>query len=125
MKIGEIIKSYRVEHNMSLRDFAKVSGISNAYLSMLEKGKHPRSGKPIVPTLTKLNQLASAMNMRIDDLISVMDDTPVSFSGGFSLSSLEKRIILKFRALPSGERRMVLRSLGLDDEEEKNDVSAG
>ncbi len=123
MKIGEIIKQYRNEHGYSLREFSKLSGVSNSYLSMLESGKHPRSGRPIVPTLTKLNQIADAMGLRIDDLISAMDDTPVKIDdGGFYVSSLEKQIILRFRDLPDGERNMLLRSLGL---EEKGDESRG
>lgn len=123
MKIGEIIKQYRNEHGYSLREFAKLSGVSNSYISMLESGKHPRSGRPIVPTLTKLNQIADAMGLRVDDLISAMDDTPVKIDdGGFYVSSLEKQIILRFRALPDGERNMLLRSLGL---EEKGDNTGG
>jgi transcriptional regulator with XRE-family HTH domain len=124
MKIGEIIKQYRNEHGYSLREFAKLSGVSNSYISMLESGKHPRSGRPIVPTLTKLNQIADAMGLRVDDLISAMDDTPVKIDdgGGFYVSPLEKQIILRFRALPDGERNMLLRSLGLG---EKGDKSRG
>lgn len=120
MKIGEIIKQYRNEHGYSLREFAKLSGVSNSYISMLESGKHPRSGRPIVPTLTKLNQIADAMGLRVDDLVSAMDDTPVKIDddGGFYVSPLEKQIILRFRALPYGERNMLLRSLGLEEKGE-------
>lgn len=79
MKIGEIIKKYRDEHGYSLREFSRISGVSNSYLSMLESGRHPRTGRPIVPTLTKINQIADAMGIGVDDLINVMDDTPVRF----------------------------------------------
>lgn len=118
MKIGEILRNYREEHGYSLREFAKLSGVSNSYLSMLESGRHPRSGRPIVPTLTKLNQIAAAMGIRVDDLIANMDDTPVRFDDeepAFRLSSLEKDIITRFRLLPDGEKNMLLRSLGLGD----------
>lgn len=116
MKIGEILKTYREEHGYSLREFAKLSGVSNSYLSMLESGRHPRSGRPIVPTLTKLNQIAAAMGIGVDDLIANMDDTPVRFDDApsFRLSALEKEIISRFRLLPDGEKNMILRSLGLD-----------
>lgn len=39
MKIGEIIKKYRDEHGYSLREFSRISGVSNSYLSMLESGR--------------------------------------------------------------------------------------
>ena len=99
---------------------ARISGVSNSYLSMLESGRHPRTGRPIVPTLTKINQIADAMGIGVDDLINVMDDTPVRFdsdeeSCSFRLSPLEKDIILRFRLLSDGERNMFLRSLGIDD----------
>lgn len=120
MKLGDIIKKYREDHGLSLRAFSDLSGVSNSYLSMLESGKHPRSGRPIVPTLTKLNQLADAMGLRIDDLIQEMDDMPVKIDGDFSLSPLEKQIIMRFRLLPDGERNMILRSLGLEEEKKKD-----
>ena len=120
MKLGDIIKKYREDHGLSLRAFSDLSGVSNSYLSMLESGKHPRSGRPIVPTLTKLNQLADAMGLRVDDLIQEMDDMPVKINGDFSLSPLEKQIIMRFRLLPDGERNMILRSLGLEEENKKD-----
>ena len=120
MKLGDIIKKYREDHGLSLRAFSDLSGVSNSYLSMLESGKHPRSGRPIVPTLTKLNQLADAMGLRVDDLIQEMDDMPVKIDGDFSLSPLEKQIIMRFRLLPDGERNMILRSLGLEEENKKD-----
>lgn len=43
MTLGEIIKKYRTEHDMSMRDFEALSGISRGYLSMLEKNENPRS----------------------------------------------------------------------------------
>ena len=120
MKLGDIIKKYREDHGLSLRAFSYLSGVSNSYLSMLESGKHPRSGRPIVPTLTKLNQLADAMGLRVDDLIQEMDDMPVKIDGDCSLSPLEKQIIMRFRLLPDGERNMILRSLGLEEEKKKD-----
>ena len=120
MKLGDIIKKYREDHGLSLRAFSDLSGVSNSYLSMLESGKHPRSGRPIVPTLTKLNQLADAMGLRVDDLIQEMDDMPVKIDDDFFLSPLEKQIIMRFRLLPDGERNMILRSLGLEEEKKKD-----
>ena len=122
MKLGAILKSYREENGLSLREFAKRSGVSNSYLSMLETGRQPQSGRPIVPTLTTLNKIAAAMCMRVDDLIAAVDDMPVSIEEniapaavGFALSALEMDIITRFRSLPTGEKNFVLRSLGLPE----------
>ena len=44
MKIGDLIQKYRAEHDMSQRQFAIMCGLSNGYISMLEKGKNPKTG---------------------------------------------------------------------------------
>lgn len=77
MTLGEYILNYREEHDISQRQFARMTGLSNSYISMLEKGLNPSSGKPIVPTLLAFNNIANAMNMSLDELFSVVDDTPV------------------------------------------------
>ena len=39
MRLGEFVKLYREHAEMSIRDFARVSGLSPAYISMLENNK--------------------------------------------------------------------------------------
>ncbi len=51
MTLGDLIKSYRNEHSLSMDKFSDLSGISTAYISLLEKNKHPKTGKPIIPSL--------------------------------------------------------------------------
>ena len=41
MTLGELIKEYRSKNNLSMDAFADKSGISKAYISLLEKNKHP------------------------------------------------------------------------------------
>ena len=36
MTLGEIIKEYRISHSLSMDGFSKLSGISKAYISLLE-----------------------------------------------------------------------------------------
>lgn len=74
MFLGEIIKKYREEHNLSLRAFANKCGLSYTYISMLEKNTDYRTGKPIAPTLDSVKYIASAMNIPIDDLLKLLDD---------------------------------------------------
>lgn len=54
MTLGEYILNYREKHDISQRQFARMTGLSNSYISMLEKGLNPSSGKPIIPTILNL-----------------------------------------------------------------------
>lgn len=71
MKLGQVIKIYREENNISMEDFSKASGISKGYISMLEKDKNPQSGKPITPSIDMYENAAKGMNMSIESLISL------------------------------------------------------
>jgi transcriptional regulator with XRE-family HTH domain len=124
MTLGELLKKYREENGLSLRDFAKKSGISNSYLSMLETGRKPSTGRPIVPTLTKLNQIADGMGLRIDDLILMIDDTPVNLNkeNGLELSLQEKQIINSFRNADEKTRRLGTYALLIDQIKEPQEL---
>jgi transcriptional regulator with XRE-family HTH domain len=55
----------------SLRDIADRSGISHTYLSHLEKGKDPRTGKPLYPSPDTLRALSKAYNYSYEELMMV------------------------------------------------------
>ena len=44
---------------------------------MIEKNRNPRTGKPIAPSYEVYKILAKAMGMRLEDLLSMLDDTTV------------------------------------------------
>lgn len=69
MKLGEIVRNYREENRLSMRDFAKKSGLSSGYISMLEKDRNPRNGKPIVPSIETYDCVATAMGISLDELL--------------------------------------------------------
>ena len=73
MTLGEIIKAYRNDHKMSMDDFAKKSGLSKSYIHLLEKNKHPKTGKPIIPSIPTIKQAADAMGIDFDHLFSQID----------------------------------------------------
>ncbi len=77
MTLKDLIADYRNEHGLSQRQFATVCGLSNGYISMLEKGINPNTKLPVTPTLPKLKQLASGMGMTLTDLLVKVDDMPV------------------------------------------------
>ena len=78
MTIGDVIREYRKKNELSQRAFAEKCGdITNGYMSMIEKGKNPATGKPLVPSIEKLASIAKAMDMSLHHLIEITDDMPV------------------------------------------------
>ena len=75
MKIGEYIRQYREENKLSQREFAKMCGLSNAYISMLEKGVNPSTGEPAVPSMKVYLQISQAMGISIQTLMEAVDDS--------------------------------------------------
>ena len=80
MTISEILKQYRDEHSLSQRQFADQCGMTNGYISLLERGVNRKTGKPVTPTLASLQKIARAMGTTIDDLLISADDLEVDIS---------------------------------------------
>lgn len=88
MKLGELLKSYRTEHKLSMDAFCELSDLTKGYISMLEKNEHPKSKKPIVPSYDTIEKIAKGMQISTEDLIDMLDDdqeiqinaTPTDFS---------------------------------------------
>jgi transcriptional regulator with XRE-family HTH domain len=69
--LGEFIKSQRRLANLSLRDLAEKTNVSNPYLSQLERGLHE-------PSVRVLKSIAGALNMSAETLLAqagLMEDT--------------------------------------------------
>ena len=77
MTLKDLIIEYRNDHGLSQRQFATACGLSNGYISMLEKEMNPNTKLPVTPTLPKLKQLASGMGISLTDLLVKVDDMPV------------------------------------------------
>lgn len=73
MTLGDIIKDYRTQHNLSMDAFSEKSGISKAYISLLEKNKHPKTGKAIAPSIQCIKQAANGMDIDFNILFSMLD----------------------------------------------------
>lgn len=73
MILGEIIKEFRTTHKMSMEVFAKNSGLTKGYISMLEKNEHPKTKKPIIPTEETLTKVAKGMMVDIDTILEKLD----------------------------------------------------
>ena len=74
MKIGEIVKKYRVSSGLTMQEFADNIGKTKGYISMLEKGRNPQTGRPITPTVDTLKKIASAMDVDFNLLLDQIDD---------------------------------------------------
>lgn len=79
MILGDLIKEYRREHGCSMDQFAKMTGLSKAYISILERNVNPVNNKPVIPSLETIKAVAQAINMDFNDVIAVLDgNQPVS-----------------------------------------------
>ena len=74
MTLGDIIKQYRHEKNLSMDAFAERSGISKSYISMLEKNENPRTKLPITPTTKTLELVSSAMGITVSELFDKINE---------------------------------------------------
>lgn len=70
MYIGEIIKEYRTRHEMSQRAFASKTTLSPSYINTLEKIYNPKTGKPYSVTTDVADEIATAMGISIEELLS-------------------------------------------------------
>lgn len=81
MTLGDCIKVYREEHDLSQRQFAEMCGLSNAYVSILEKNKNPKTGTATAPTYGVYRKIADAMGISVQDLMEKADESAVSIGG--------------------------------------------
>lgn len=61
--LGDYIKNFRLEKNLSMDDFSSISGLSKAYISVLERDKHPNTGKKVTPTIETVYAVAKAIGI--------------------------------------------------------------
>ncbi len=73
--LGSFIKAQRHVANLSLREMARLTDVSNAYLSQIERGLHQ-------PSVRVLRSLAEALNVSAETLLQqaglIDDDEPRS-----------------------------------------------
>lgn len=94
MKIGDLIRAYRDEHGLSQRQFANQCGLSNGYISILEKGINPSTGKPVTPTLPQMKKLAVGMALTLSELFERVDDMPIDIGSNLLPMPKMRRIPL-------------------------------
>ena len=81
MILGDLIIEYRREHVCSMDQFAKMTGLSKAYISILERNINPVNNKPVIPSLETIKAVSQAINMDFNDVIAMLDgDQKVSLA---------------------------------------------
>ncbi len=61
--LGAFIRAQRTQAQMSLRDLADLTNVSNPYLSQIERGLHE-------PSVRVLKSISEALNVSIDTLLA-------------------------------------------------------
>lgn len=100
MTIGEWIYAYRTEHELSMADFAKRTGLSKASIGFLEKG----SSNPTTKTLLKI---ADAVGISLQELLERIDSNAVVTipkASPITLAPDEETLVTNYRRLsPAGK----------------------
>ena len=112
MTLGEYVKNYRKEHGLSMQAFGDRCGLSRAYISILEKGINPTTGKNFAPTVDTLNRIAEAIGVTIDGLLPLLDDNQTiavntPSQSQFQLTDDEKTLVTKYRKLTPTNKTVI------------------
>jgi transcriptional regulator with XRE-family HTH domain len=127
---------------MSMDEFSKASGISKSYISLLEKDKHPKTGEPITPSVSIINQAAIGMGLSFDDLFKMLnsdqtisfidsmdglviegteqthsESATLSYFNNLSPTSEELELVRKYRVLDKKRKAIIEYILNMDDKE--------
>ena len=120
MELKTFINSYRTEHNLTMEQFAKSASLSKGYISMLEKGYNPQTGKKIIPSISALNNIAIATGTDLDHLLKIIDDIEVSLDSpaqDLIISNPEpenlEKLIIGYRNLTTANQKELLAYLDM------------
>ena len=117
MELKTFINSYRTEHNLTMEQFAKSASLSKGYISMLEKGYNPQTGKKIIPSISSLNNIAIATGTDLDHLLKIIDDIEVSLDSPAQdliiSNPQEEQLIIGYRNLTTANQKELLAYLDM------------
>lgn len=117
MELKTFINSYRTAHNLTMEKFAKSASLSKGYISMLEKGYNPQTGKKIIPSISALNNIAIATGTDLDHLLKIIDDIEVSLDSPAQdliiSNPQEEQLIIGYRNLTTANQKELLAYLDM------------
>lgn len=113
MTLKDLVIKYRADNGLSQRQFALQCGLSNGYISMLEKGINPSAGAKITPTLPALSKLATGMHTTLNELFTLVDDMDVdvktpALSEEDGLASVDMEIISLLAGLSDAKKQQAI-----------------
>ena len=113
MTLKDLVIKYRADNGLSQRQFALQCGLSNGYISMLEKGINPSTGAKITPTLPALSKLAMGMHTTLNELFTLVDDMDVdvkspALSEEDGLASVDMEIISLLAGLSDAKKQQAI-----------------
>lgn len=98
MLLREVIDEYVQKNKMSYRDFAKKSGVSASYLSIIKKNINPSTGEPPVVKIEMLNKIAKAMGTSLHKLCEIVEDMPIDI--GSELPKMNAQTDILYISVP-------------------------
>lgn len=107
METYKIIKKRRLELGLTLKDVAKALGVAESTVSRYESSDIQNMGIDKIEALSRVLKCSPTYLMGWD--------APASSGKEFSLTDLEKQIVIAFRQADEISKAMVLRSLSIDD----------
>ena len=119
MYIGEIIKKYRINHELSQRAFASRTSLSPSYINTLEKIYNPKTQKPYSVTTDVALELANAMNIKIEDLLNMLNNDQE-----FNINNDNSAVVFVYGTIPAGIPMECIEDI-IDTEEISADMLKG
>lgn len=108
MEIYKIIKNRRLELGLTLKEVAKALGVAESTVSRYESSDIQNMG------IDKIEALSKVLRCRPTYLMG-WEEPCSNEKSDFSLSNVEKQIILEFRKSDEITQAMVLRALSIDE----------
>lgn len=74
MDVGTVIKNYRKENKLTIKEFAARCDLTFGYISMLERNVNSKTGKPVTISIDSCVAIAKAMNISLMKLMSMFNE---------------------------------------------------
>ena len=97
MTLGEVIRRQRELGELSMRQFADMVGISNPYLSQIERGLREPSERVVEAIARSLKTTAEALYEEaglVSDDDSTLDAVPAAIAADAALTPRQRRVML-------------------------------
>lgn len=104
MTLGQLIKQYREEHDMSMAEFARRAGMSTSQIYYIESEKNSRRNGTSRPTTNALIKCSRAMGMPLEDAMNIIYGANTEIG---TITDEETRLIIAFRNANSSIRQAI------------------